>query len=123
MSTECGTTIIANYECYLCQKIFEDALEATQHLQSSHGKTDGETLYCLKLQRRDMFCGSTFASFKAMRKHIKENKCKLLSCDVKSYEHHSANDENSNEGWNVLIDDFGDLNCNVSGENVGDSLE
>lgn len=124
-ASESGTSLIANYECFLCQEIIRDLSEATKHLRSSHGKTDGETLHCMKLQRNDMFCGTTFTSFKAMRKHMKENKCKLLSHDVKLDQHHSKNDDNSNEGWNVLIDDFGDLNVksNVPGENVATSLE
>lgn len=95
------------YQCYEndCEGKFHDALNATKHLQSKHKMKDGDTLHCMTRQEAHLFCKTTFTSFKAMRKHMKDKKCKLFSRNVTDDE----STESSCGGWNCLIDVFGSL--------------
>lgn len=97
--------IIYGYKCYLCPQQLEKDLDATNHLKAAHEIADGVTLQCMKIQKHEMFCKSTFKSFKAMRKHMKENKCNLMSADVFQNE----DDQSLHGEWRSMIDDFGEL--------------
>lgn len=93
--------------CYLCPGTFQNVLDATNHLKSAHDKNNhGDSLQCMKRHRSGMFCNSKFNSIKALRKHLRDNACKLLSTDVDQDE----NNESSSFGWNQMDDIFGDLN-------------
>lgn len=67
------------HECYLCAEKFHDVINATNHLKSSHDKKDGESLRCMNSQTSGMFCSVNCKSMKALRNHMKQKKCKLLS--------------------------------------------
>lgn len=132
---ECPTelnTILYDYECYYhdCLEKFQDVLDAANHLKSSHDQRDGDLLQCMRLQRRALVCNTKFKSFKAMRKHSREKKCKLFSIDIKEDETQNENQNEiqnaQREGWDILIDDFGDLiiekNATSEDENPNNSL-
>lgn len=90
--------MLDEYKCSLCEGIYQDMQKATEHLKS-HGQKEGDELKCMKLQRNDMFCKVRFTTFKTLRRHMRENKCKLYCSDV-----------NQEENWSCLVDDFGALN-------------
>lgn len=96
------------YMCYEneCGEKFRDALIATSHLQSTHKRKNGDLLHCMKHQQAHMFCRTTFKSFKALRAHMKADKCKLSSRDVMT---NDANCESSCDEWNRLVEGFGSL--------------
>lgn len=93
--------------CYLCPETFRNVLDATNHLQSAHDKNNhGDPLQCMKRHKSGLFCDSKFNSIKALRKHMRDSACKLLSVDMNQDEIN----ENSCVGWNQIEDIFGDLN-------------
>lgn len=109
------------YKCCLCPENFQNDLEATNHLKSVHCIKDGDAIECMQFHRSGLFCKSIFKSFKALRKHMKEEKCKVYSSDVTQNVH----DENSLAEWNCLVDEFGDLrfeNNSSSEENARYSM-
>lgn len=69
---------VYEYKCYLCPEKFQDVLIATNHLKAVHNKIDKDTLQCMRLQENTIFCSSSFQSIKALRKHLRENKCKYF---------------------------------------------
>lgn len=101
MATEC----VLEYRCYLCGEEFDDVKRATSHLKSEcERKRDGDQLKCMKIQKDGMFCETEFSSIKSLQAHMRNIKCKLLSCDV--------NDNKSNDSfdkWSCFLDDFGAL--------------
>lgn len=122
-----GTSVQNEYECYYCPEKFRDILDATKHLISAHGQKDGNTLQCMKAKQNNMFCATRFKSFKALRKHMRENKCKLFSSDVNTIVSQNViqgeTDENSNESWHNFIGDFGDLNVESLLSSEKESIE
>lgn len=103
------------YECNLCQQIFVDVMKATDHLKTQHGRNNGDSLQCIIRQTYNIFCASTFKSFKALRKHMREKRCRLFSNNLNQNE----NVKDSCERWNSSIDYFGDLNFGSNSENDG----
>lgn len=73
--------MLDEYKCSLCEEIYQDMQKATDHLKS-HGQKNGDELKCMKLHRNDMFCKVRFTTFKTVRRHMRENKCKLYCSDV-----------------------------------------
>lgn len=109
-SHSANSNTINKYKCYLCpDKYHDNELDTTNHLKSSHIKKDGDVLHCTRIQNSETFCSVEFKSFKALRKHLKENRCKLLSNDVTRNVIQSKDDENTSERWDCLIGDLRDL--------------
>lgn len=72
----------AKFICYICQQRLEDSNEAVKHLQS-HDVKDGDRLNCMKAQiSRDLFCNSSFHSFRALKRHLIGKQCTILCNDV-----------------------------------------
>lgn len=101
MAVEYG---LNEYKCYLCEEEFVDVASATKHLLSKLEEV-GKQFQCMKIHKNDTFCTTKFASIKSLRKHMKENKCKLLSNDASQID----NDENSGGECNSLLTEFGAL--------------
>lgn len=105
MAMEC---VSSEYKCYLCPGEFHDVTTATNHLKSHLVEKGENFLKCMKARNDSMFCKMNFKSLKTLRQHMKNNKCKLFSIDV------NIGDENSQEGWNCVLDTFGSLNVDDS---------
>lgn len=72
----------AKFICYICQQRLKDSNEAVKHLQS-HGIKNGDKLNCMRDPiSRDLFCNSSFHSFKALKRHLNGNQCMILCNDV-----------------------------------------
>lgn len=89
------------YACYKCSMHLDSLNEAIMHLKT-HDFENGELLKCMKIQIScDLFCTSSFQSFKTLRKHMHGTKCLILCSDV------HTDGENAAE-WN-LIHEFSGL--------------
>lgn len=87
---------------------------AILHLKS-HGVKNGDLLKCMKMQIScELVCKTTFQSFRALKKHMLENKCMILCSDTQ-------NDSGNEQEWN-LLDEFSDL-CVEEEENGENSAD
>lgn len=112
------------HECYMCPLRFNDVLNATNHLKTSHGKKDGDLLRCMNSQVNDMFCRTEFKSIKALRSHMRLKKCKPLSRDVSGCPHLIETDDTSHDAWDYLLGGFDGLiiESSTTTENMKHSL-
>lgn len=113
---EANNLATCTYKCYLCEEIFHDDIQrATDHLKL-HGIKDGNELKCMKAQSDELFCKVKCTTFKTLRRHMRQNKCKLYSGDVIQEEEDNCNlcssssDVSGGNQWSCLVDDFGALN-------------
>lgn len=102
MNTE---DVLDRYKCYLCAEILQDALSATEHLKKIHSKKDGDSLQCMRLREDGLFCNVELTRHRTLRKHMRENKCRLYSSDVKQI----IDPQPELEGWACMLDEFGAL--------------
>lgn len=97
-----------HFRCYLCPESFQFIIDATNHLKFQHGAKNGDSLKCMAVQTDSLFCTVSFKSFTAVRNHMKQKKCKLLSSDTSDFPQQKEC-EGSCDGWDPALDDFGKL--------------
>lgn len=113
-----------DHECYMCPQRFNDVMDATNHLKTTHDKKDGDSLRCMNSQANEMFCTTEFKSIRALRSHMRQKKCKLLSRDTSGCPHLIETDENSHDTWDNFLGGFDGLiiESSTTTENMKDSL-